>query len=330
MDTAEQDKAWLEAARAAMEAEAEGIAMAARALDHQLVRAVRLILDHPGKVVVTGMGKSGHVARKVAATFCSTGTPSVFLHPAEAVHGDLGVYSPGDPTIMISKSGSTAELLRLVPTLREFRSPIIGILGSLASPLASEVDVVLNATVRREADPNNLAPTASAVVALALGDALAVALIVGRRVSAEEFGRLHPAGQLGANLRLAVRDVMHSGEEVAWAAPGDSLKDVVVAMTLRPLGAACVVDGGGRFLGLITDGDLRRALRAHDDIRPLDARQVMTSNPVSVAPEATLAEALRLMEDRPSQISVLPVVETPGGRCLGLVRLHDIYRSHAW
>jgi arabinose-5-phosphate isomerase len=329
MDAAEQDKAWLEAARAAMEAEAEGIVLAARALDDQLVRAVRLILEHPGKVVVTGMGKSGHVARKVAATFCSTGTQAVFLHPAEAVHGDLGVYSPGDPTIMISKSGSTAELLRLVPTLREFRSPIIGILGSLASPLASEVDVVLNASVRREADPNNLAPTASAVVALALGDAVAVALIVGRRVGAEEFGRLHPAGQLGANLRLAVRDVMHSGGEVAWARPEDSLKDVVVAMTMRPLGAACVVDGDGRFLGLITDGDLRRALRAHDDIRPLDARQVMTAHPVSVEPGATLAEALRLMEDRPSQISVLPVVEAPGGRCLGLVRLHDIYRSHA-
>ncbi len=326
METANQDRAWLEAARAAMRAEAEGIEVAARALDEKLVRAVRLILDHPGKVVTTGMGKSGHVARKVAATFCSTGSPSVFLHPAEAVHGDLGVYAPGDPTVMFSKSGSTAELRRLVPTLREFRSPIIGVLGSMASPLAAEVDVVLDASVRREADPNNLAPTASAVVALALGDALAVALILARQVSAEDFGRYHPAGQLGVNLRLTVADAMHTGDEVAWVAPGESLKDVVMAMTQRALGAACVVEADGRFLGLITDGDLRRALRAHDDIRTLSAGQIMTRHPVSVAPEATLAEALRLMEDRPSQISVLPVVEGASGRCRGLVRLHDIYR----
>jgi len=279
--------------------------------------------------VVTGIGKSGHVARKIAATLCSTGAPSVFLHPAEAVHGDLGVYSPGDPTVLISKSGATDELVRLVPTLREFRSPIIGILGSPAGPLAALVDVVLDASVRREVDPNNLAPTASAVVALSIGDALAVALIHARSLSVEEFGRLHPGGQLGAALRLRVGDVMHVGEDVAWVRPEEPLKEVVVAMTLRPLGAACVVDGSGEFLGIITDGDLRRALRAHDDIRGLTARDVMTRNPVTIPPDARLAEALERMENRPSQISVLPVVEAASNRCLGLVRLHDLYRTEA-
>ena len=327
MGTADQEREWLAAARSAMEAEAEAIGTAAGRLNGSLPRAVRIILAQRGKIVVTGIGKSGHVARKVAATLCSTGTPSVFLHPAEAVHGDLGVYSPGDPTVIISKSGATDELLRLVPTLREFRSPIIGILGNPASPLAALVDVVLDASVRREVDPNNLAPTSSAIVALSLGDALAVALIHARSLSVEDFGRYHPGGRLGNALRLKVSDAMHVGEDVAWVGPDEPLKEVVVAMTLRPLGAACVVDAEGAFLGLITDGDLRRALRANDDIRPLRARDVMTADPVSISQDARLVDALERMENRPSQISVLPVVDPAAGRCLGLVRLHDLYRA---
>ena len=318
---------WLDAARAAMELEAEAITAAARRLDGNLSRAVDLMLAHSGKVVVTGIGKSGHVGKKIVATLCSTGTPAVFLHPAEATHGDLGVYTHGDPTLMISKNGTTAELVRLVPILRKLRSPLIGIVGNPASPLARQMDALLDATVEREADPNNLAPTASVIVALSLGHALAVALMLARNFSVEEFGRLHPGGQLGRNLRLSVRDAMHRGEEVAWASPEDSLKEVVILMTQRPLGAACIVDENGKLSGLITDGDLRRALRAHDDIRPLRAADVMTARPIVVGPDARLLEALRLMEDRPSEISVLPVTDPASGRCLGLIRLHDLYQA---
>jgi len=315
--------------RAAMEAEAEAIAIAARRLDAQFSRAVELILRHGGKVVVTGIGKSGRVAQKLVATLSSTGTPAVFLHPAEAVHGDLGVYAPEDPTIMISKSGATAELLRLVSVLRDFRSPLIGILGNTASPLASAVDIVLDASVRAEADAHNLAPTSSAAVALAIGDGLAVAVMQARRFTPEDFAVYHPAGQLGRNLELAVGEVMHGTADTAFARPGDSLRAVVIAMTQHPLGAACVIDEEGRLAGLITDGDLRRALEKYDDIRPLCAAQIMTPTPTLIGPEARLHEALRLMEDRPSQIYVLPVVEPATRRCLGLLRLHDIYHGHS-
>src|SRR5581483_10047392 len=232
---------WLAAARSAMEIESAAIARAAERLDGALIRAVQLILDHPGKVVVTGIGKSGHIARKMVATLCSTGTAAVFLHPAEAVHGDLGIYTPGEPTVFISKNGASRELLGLVPLLREFHSPLIGILGAASSPLAGHVDVLLDASVEREADPNNLAPTASAVTALAIGHALAIALMCARNFTPEEFGRFHPGGQLGRNLHLKVGQAMHSGEEVAFVAPETPLKDVIIGMTRCPLGGACVV-----------------------------------------------------------------------------------------
>ncbi len=277
--------------------------------------------------MVTGLGKSGHVARKIVATLCGTGTPAVFLHAAEASHGDLGLYSPGDPTLMVSKSGNTFELLQLIPFLRELPSQRIGILGNASAPLASEMDVVLDASVEREADPDNLAPTASATVALSLGHALAVALMRARNFGVEDFGRVHPGGHLGRSLRLTVRDVMHGRDEIAIAHAEDSLKQVVIAMTHHPLGAACVLDASGRLIGLVTDGDVRRALQAHDDIRGLRAPAVMTPNPATIAPDARLQDALRLMEDRPSQISVLPVVDPASGVCLGLLRLHDIYRA---
>jgi len=315
---------WLAAARTAVEIEARSLATAACRLDGGLIRAVDLILAHPGKVVVTGIGKSGHIARKVVATLCSTGTAAVFLHPAEAVHGDLGIYTPGDPTVLISKHGSSVELLALVPLLRDFHSPLIGILGNTAAPLAAKLDVLLDASVEREADPNNLAPTASAVTALALGHALAIALMCARNFTAEEFGRFHPGGQLGRNLRLSVGEAMHPCEEIAVVAPQASLKDVIIAMTNRPWGAACVVSADGALAGLVTDGDLRRALTTHDDIRGLSAQDVMTHAPVSIGPDATLGAALETMERRPSQISVLPVV-AESGRALGLLRLHDIY-----
>ena len=314
---------WLAAARAAMDIEAESIRCAATRLDGELIRAAELILAHPGKVVVTGIGKSGHIARKIVATLCSTGTAAVFLHPSEALHGDLGIYTPGDPTVLLSNHGSSAELQALIPLLRQFDSPLIGILGNPNSPLAAKVDLFLDASVEREADPHNLAPTASAVTALALGHALAIALMTARDFTPEQFGRFHPGGQLGRNLRLTVAAAMHTGDEVAWVEPRTPLKEVIIAMTRRPLGAACVVTGAGALAGFLTDGDLRRALTNHDDIRTLCAADAMTAAPVTIAPQATLGQALELMERRPSQISALPGVEN--GRAVGLLRIHDIY-----
>jgi len=307
-----------------MQIESDAVARAAQRLDHGLIRAVELILAHPGKVVVTGIGKSGHIARKLVATLCSTGTPAVFLHPTEAVHGDLGIFAHGDPTILISRNGASAELQAILPVLRQFGSRIIGILGSTSSPLAAEVDILLDGSIDREADPNNLAPTASSVTALALGHALAVALMCARNFSPEDFGRVHPGGQLGRNLTLTVGSAMHSGEDVATVAPDTPMKEVIIAMTRRPMGAACVVSDDGTLAGLLTDGDLRRALTSHDDIRGLRARDAMTESPITIGPEATLGEALERMERRQSQISVLPVVDG-SGRALGLLRIHDIY-----
>jgi arabinose-5-phosphate isomerase len=311
-------------ARSLLDAEARAIARASSRLGAGFERAVSLIMDGSGKVVATGIGKSGFVARKLAATLCATGTPAAYLHPAEAVHGDLGLVEPGDIVILISKSGSTDELVRLLPRLQQAGTQRIGILGNVDSPIGRACDAVLDASVECEGDPHNLVPAASAITATALGDALAVALMQAREFSPEQFGAFHPGGQLGRNLRLRVSDVMHSDAEVPWVRPGDALRDVVIAMTRLPLGAACVLNGDGTLAGLITDGDLRRALERHEDIRGLRACDVMAARPLTVAPDASLREALVLMERRPRQLSVLPVVEVDG-RAAGLLRLHDIY-----
>ncbi len=318
---------WLTAAREVLEHEAEGIRLAASRLDDSLTNALELLLRRSGKVVITGVGKSGHVGRKLAATLASTGAPALFLHAGEAVHGDLGVFADGDTTIMISKSGTTAELIRLVPVLREMQVPIIGLLGNPTSPLAKMMDVVLDASVRREADPYSMLPTTSSLVATALGDALTVALMRARGFRPEHFRRYHPGGSLGRNLRQTVGEVMRNGDEVACVSPDDKIKAVVVQMTRQPLGAACVLTREGTLCGLITDGDLRRALQAHDDIRLLEASEIMTASPITISPETLVHEALRVMEDRPSQISVLPVVDPATKRCLGLVRIHDLYQG---
>jgi len=314
-------------ARRTMQAEAAAIRSASLRLSDSLPAAVDLILNHAGKVIVTGMGKSGHIGRKIAATLQSTGTPAVFLHPVEAGHGDLGIVQPGDPVLMISKSGSTAELLDLIPPLRGLQAHFIGILGNVKSPLAGEMDVVLDGFVLREADPEGFIPTSSTVVALSLGYALAVALMEARGFTAEHFQKFHPAGQLGLNLRLKVRDVMHSPPEVAWVKSADTLKHVVIEMSARPLGAACVVTDDHHLLGLVTDGDVRRALRNHDDIRTLSAADVMTRRPTTIGPDSLVHDALTLMEDRPKQISVLPVVDPATHICLGLIRVHDVYHG---
>jgi arabinose-5-phosphate isomerase len=311
--------------RLSIELASQALARTALTAESAIGQAVELIASNPGKVVVTGMGKSGLVGRKIAATLTSTGATAVFLHPAEAVHGDLGVYAPGDVTILLSNSGSTDELVRLLPTLKRFESPLIGIVGNPASPLGRAVDVLLDASVEREGDPHSMVPTTSAIVALALGDALAVALMARNGFTPEDFGVLHPGGQIGRNLLLRVSDVMHTGSDVAWVQAANSIKDVVIAMTRCPLGAACVVDAGHRLAGLITDGDLRRALQNHDDLRPLTAAAIMTARPLTATPDERLDAALRRMEDRPSQVSVLPVIESGSGRAIGLLRLHDIF-----
>lgn len=318
---------WVEVARTIFEQEAETILSASKRLNNDFSRAVELILAHQGKVIVSGVGKSGHVARKIAATLCSTGTPAVYIHPSEGAHGDLGIYQAGDPTVLLSKSGTSEELLRLVPVLKEFNSPIIAIIGNMESPLAKYADVVLDTSVYREADPNNLAPTSSTTLAMVMGDALALTLMQAKQFTSDDFHRYHPAGQLGRNLRLTVQDIMHRGNNVAWIYADASIKQVVIEMTQKPLGAACVIDDEHKLIGLITDGDLRRALLRHDDINLLLASDIMTVEPTTVSPNTKLKEALELMEHRTSQISVLPVIDEDTGRCSGLLRIHDIYSS---
>ncbi len=317
----------LQLAKAVLSAEADAILHTANLLDKRFFQAINLLLDHQnGKVIVTGIGKSGHIGQKIVSTFCSTGTPAVFLHATEAVHGDLGIYTPGDPTILISKSGTTAELVRLIPVLREFESPLIGILGNINSPLARAVDVILDASVLREADPLNLAPTSSSTVALALGDALAAVLIQARGFNKNDFAKLHPSGQLGKNLWLNVADLLHPLEKIACVSGDSTIREVVIEMTRFPLGAACILDDQQRLLGLVTDGDMRRILQIDQDMRALRAVDLMTRNPITVLVNASLKEAVDLMENRPSQISVLPVVDDSGKFC-GLIRIHDIYQS---
>jgi arabinose-5-phosphate isomerase len=318
----------LEVGRQAMQAEAAAIQVAAERLGESFDRALDVILNGTGKLVICGIGKSGHIGCKLAATFSSCGIPSVFLHAAEAMHGDLGVYQPGDPTIVLSKSGSTAEVLRLMPMFKKFKSPIIAIIGNMDSPIATAADVVLDASVEREADPMNLMPTSSSTVALAIGDALAAALVKARDFTHEDFANFHPGGQLGRNLLMTVAEVMHPADRVACASEDETLREVVIRMTKFPLGGACIVDADQRLLGIITDGDIRRLLSQDGEILGLKVGACMTKSPISTQAAMPLGDAVRIMEDRASQISVLPVVEGPAGRFVGLLRLHDAYQPN--
>ncbi len=305
--------------------EAEQLRKTMDKLDAQFDAAVQAVLSSKGKVVVCGIGKSGAVAQKITATLCSTGTPAVFLHAAEAAHGDLGVYADGDPVLVISKSGTTAEMLRLIPFFIESGSPVIAIVGNLNSPIARTATHILDGTVDKEADSLNLAPTASTTVALALGDALAVALMHARGFTEKDFARFHPGGQLGKNLMLRVEDVMHEYPLIAHVSEKSSFRELILAMTKYNLGAACVVDEQQHLIGLVTDGDVRRSLLRDADMSALTVSGIMTRNPVKVSVHATLKEAVDLMENRTSQLSVLPVVE--GDICVGLIRIHDIYQG---
>lgn len=312
--------------KSVLEAEAQALIEMSERLDEELSKAVEIILNNKGKVVLLGMGKSGHIAQKIAATLSSTGTPAVYLHPAEALHGDLGVYSPGDPTILLSKSGTTLEIMRIMPMLKQFKSPIIAIVGNKNSPIAYRSDIVLDASISREADPLGIVPTSSAIVSMAMGDVLASALMKEKGFQQKDFALLHPGGQLGRNLLYCVGEVMHKVSSIGLVGKDVRLKEVVAVMTKFPLGAACVVDDEGLLLGIITDGDIRRLFLRDGDIRQLGAGEVMTGNPIAAMPSMLLADALKVMEDRKSKISVLPVIEEKSNKLVGLIRLHDVYQ----
>ena len=301
---------------------------AADRIAESVVKSSDIISNHSGKVVLCGMGKSGLIAQKIAATLCSIGNKAVFLHAAEAAHGDLGIYAPGDPTILISKSGATEEMLRLIPILKEFNSPLIGILGNMKSPLVRQMDVVLDASVQKEADPLGIVPTSSTTLTLAIGDAIVGVLMSQGDFKQDDFARLHPAGDLGRRLRLIVENIMQSIQDVAIVSKNDNLRKVVIEMTEKPQGAALVVDGENQLIGIVTEGDLRRALADGKDIDKITVIDLMTPNPIAININSPLKEAIILMEDRKSQISVLPVVKNDGKTCAGLLRLHDIYQKN--
>jgi len=311
--------------KAVLECEANSILTAPKRIDENFAKAINAILSHKGKLMVCGVGKSGLVGQKIAATLSSTGTPAVFMHACDAVHGDLGIYEPGDPTLLISNSGATVECLRLIPILKKFSSTIIALIGNLDSPMGRDCDIILDASSSGEADPLGIVPTNSTTLAMSLGDALACALMKARGFSKEDFAKFHPAGQLGRNLLLTIRDVMNPLKNCAVVNSVNTMREVVIEMTRYPLGAACVVDSDSSLTGFITDGDVRRMLQTVVDLDAVTCAQIMTKSPICIEPDASLGKAVKLMEERKSKISVLPVVDE-SKTCLGIVRLHDIYQ----
>ena len=293
-------------------------------IDQDIQSAAELIINNSGKVVVCGLGKSGLIGQKIVATLCSTGTRSVYMHAAEAIHGDLGIYNPGDPTILISKSGNTEELVRLIPILKEFQSPLIAIVGNMDSFIAKNSDIVLNGTVEKEIDPLGVVPTTSSLVALAIGDALASVLMVQRGFDKKDFARNHPGGELGKQLALKVESVMHPLNDVAQIDKNDSISSCASKMTEKPLGAALHLDNN-RLKGIVTEGDLRKSIASTSDLSN-SILDFINNNPISINPSISILDAMKVMEDRHSQISCLPVIDSDG-KCLGLVTLHDLYQT---
>lgn len=311
----------LRVARQVLQTEADAIRRLVDLVGEEFERAVETILGCRGRVVWSGMGKSGIICRKLAATMASTGTPALFLHPAEAVHGDLGMVTGDDLVIAVSNSGSTEELLRLVEVIKRLGIPLVAMTSNPDSDLARAADVHLDLGVRREACPLNLAPTASTTAALALGDALAVAVSVRKGFREEDFARLHPGGKLGKRF-LKVEELMHAGEHVPVVSPDTPMKDVIYEMSRKGLGMTTVQDRDGRLLGVITDGDLRRLMERHDDPLGLTAGEVMHRGGVTIAPDELATAALRILEER--RITSLMVTDG-GGRVLGVLHLHDLW-----
>ena len=318
----------LELARRVLRIEADAVRALAERLDERFTAAMELISNRKGRVVVTGIGKSGHIARKIASTLSSTGTPTYFVHAAEASHGDLGMIQSGDVVIAISYSGTSSELMGIVPLIKRLGAKLIAITGNATSPLAREANVHLDANVAQEACPHNLAPTASTTAALALGDALAVALLDAKGFSAEDFARSHPRGQLqdyaqsGARL-LRVESVMRSGEALPKVAAGTSIKRAVAEITRGKMGMTAVLAADGTVQGVFTDGDLRRALEKNADIdRKVD--DVMTRGPRSIGDKALATEAVHLMEQH--KINQLLVVDERGS-LIGALNMHDLFRA---
>lgn len=318
-------KGILSQARQVLEIESEAIARLAGRLDESFEHAVKLILDCDGRAIVVGVGKSGAIAQKLVGTFRSTGTAAMFLHPTEAVHGDIGVVRPRDVVIALSYSGETEEILRIVPMIKRAGAAICALTGQPGSSLARESDVVLNVAVEREACPLGLAPTASSTAMLAMADALAVATMVARGFSEEDFARAHPAGALGRKLLLRVSEIMHGGDENPVISQEASLREAIAVMTDSPLrGIANIVDDDGKLVGVFTDGDLRRLLSRREDVLDLSMREVMTKNPTTIREDRLAAEAVHVFHAR--EFDNMPVVDAEG-RAVGVIDVQDILKS---
>lgn len=318
------DEELLAVAQEVLRTEAEAITALIGRLDGGFVEAVRIILGSKGRVVVTGMGKSGHIARKIAATMASTGTPAFFVHPAEAGHGDLGMITPDDVVIAISNSGESNEILLILPMLKRQGAKLIAMTGNPRSSLARQADVHLDAAVDREAGPLGLAPTSSTTAALALGDALALALLKARGFSAEDFARSHPSGSLGRRLLVRVADVMHQGERLPKVPRDALIVQALLEMSGKGLGMTAVVDADDRLLGVYTDGDLRRTLEKRIDVHTTRIDQVMHPRPHTIGPEQLAAEAVKYMEK--FRINGLLVVDEDG-RLVGAFNMHDLFKA---
>ena len=314
----------LDLARRVLTIEADAVRALIARLDERFLAAVSLILACKGRVIVCGIGKSGHIARKIASTLSSTGTPAYFVHPAEARHGDLGMIQREDVFIGLSYSGETEELLHIVPLVKRQGAKLIVICGNAASSLAREANVFLDAAVDQEACPLNLAPTASTTAALALGDALAVALLDARGFSANDFALSHPGGSLGRRLLTHVADVMRSGADVPKVPERATLKEAVLEMTRGRLGMTAVLDAAGRVRGIFTDGDLRRALERITDFNSMRVAEVMSPGPRTIRPEALAVEAVEIMESH--KVNQLLVVDAAGD-LVGALNMHDLFRA---
>ncbi|MBM4166982.1 MAG: KpsF/GutQ family sugar-phosphate isomerase [Ignavibacteria bacterium] len=314
----------IEKAKEIIRIEANAIASLEKRIDNNFISAIEIILKSNGRVIVSGMGKSGIIGRKIVATLNSTGTPSMFLHPSDAVHGDLGMVREGDVVVCISKSGDTKELLPLLPMFKRVNAKIISLVGNINSPLAINSDVVLDCSIEIEACPHDLAPTSSTTAALAMGDALAIVLLEQRNFSAEDFALFHPGGNLGKRLLLKAEEIMMSGDAVPKVKQNVFLRDAILEMTSKRLGATCVVDESNRLVGIITDGDLRRLLQRTTDVSNITAEKAMTKNPKTIRKEILAAVVLQEMEEfNITQIVVVDEFHHP----IGMIHLHDLVKA---